>query len=168
MVHWLSFLARQKKRISRISVYWETAPDQGDRQITNAIRDLAYLLKHYGKNNAFLKVDGKPVILFYSRISSQLTMTAWPQVIQKVREQAGDFLLVADGYQDSYTYLFDGIHSYDLTGLPSDFGDNLRMDKLDGLRSWAAQYYRNGVNMARQRGHISCAMVMPGFNAKKA
>ena len=159
-------IGEAEKKDFKVSVYWET--DEGHDQINVAIEDLSYLLTHYGKSKAFLKVDGKPVIFFYGRISSQLPISAWPEVIQKTRQQAGDFLLVADGYQDGYAYLFDGIHSYDLTQLPSDLGNNLRVDTLGNLRSWAAQYYKNGVKMARQRGRISCLMVMPGFDARKA
>jgi glycoprotein endo-alpha-1,2-mannosidase len=161
-------MERAEKKHFKVSIYWEQAPGDGQGQIDRAIGELSYVLQNYGKNNAFLKVSGKPVIFVYGRAMFQVPVASWPAIIERVRAHAGDFALVADGHQNSYAYLLDGIHSYDLSGLPDELSSSLQADKLDQLRAWIADYYKNGVGIARQRGRISCVMVTPGGDARKA
>jgi glycoprotein endo-alpha-1,2-mannosidase len=161
-------LERAEKKDFKVSIYWEQAPGDGQGQIDRAIGELSYVLKHYGSSKVFLKVDGKPVIFAYGRVMFQVPVSSWPAVIEGVRVRAGDFVLVADGNQSSYSYFLDGIHSYDMSGLPDELSSSLTTDKLGQLGTWVAQYYENGVKVARQRGRISCVMVTPGGDARKA
>ena len=161
-------LARAEKKDFKISIYWEQAPGEGRGQIERAIGEISIVLKRYGTSKSFLKLDDKPVIFAYGRLIYQVPVGAWPEIIEGIRAKAGDFALLADGHQGSYVYLFDGIHSYDLAGLPTDLERNLQTDKLGKLREWAANYYATGVKMARQRGRISCLMVSPGCDSRKA
>jgi glycoprotein endo-alpha-1,2-mannosidase len=152
----------------KVSIYWERAPGDGQGQIDEAIDDLSYVLNKYGKSNAFLKVDGKPVIFAYNRVTLfEMPLSSWPVIIQGIRERAGDFVFIGDGQQSSGGYLFDGIHSYGVN-LPDDLGKHLTVDKFGELHAWLAKYYTNGVRIARERNHISCLMVSPGFDARKA
>ena len=100
----------------KVSVYWETAPDRGSAQIERAIQDLVYLLARYGTNQAFLKVNGRPVIFVYGRVMGQVPLESWPAIINGARAKAGDFLLIADGYDANYGRLFDGVHTYNIAG----------------------------------------------------
>ncbi|MGH7940575.1 MAG: hypothetical protein ACREFR_05840 [Limisphaerales bacterium] len=81
-----------------VTVYWETESGRGQSQIDNAVSDLDYIVSHYGSNSAFLKVDGKPVIFVYGRVMGQVPFAAWPKIISRAHAQAGDFLLICDGY----------------------------------------------------------------------
>jgi glycoprotein endo-alpha-1,2-mannosidase len=161
-------LTEAEKKDFQISIEWNIAPGEGQGQIGRAINTLSYALKHYGQRKAFLKVDGKPVIFPYNDVMAHVPVVSWQQIIEGVRARAGDFLIIADGYQNHYAYLFDGVHSYQLDGFPFEFEKNLTIDKLGDFSSWLANYYQKGVEIARQRSRISCVMVSPGFDARKA
>jgi Glycosyl hydrolase family 99 len=155
----------------KISIYWERAPGNGQGQIDEAINDLSYVLNKYGKSKAFLKVDGKPVIFAYNRVTLfQMPVTSWPAVIQGIRERAGDFVFIGDIGDDQQrpgAFLFDGLHSYGVN-LPDDLRQHLTADKLGALHAFVAKYDTNTVRIARQRNRICCLMVSPGFDARKA
>jgi hypothetical protein len=157
----------QKYKLNLTLSFCRTHTGQG--QIDRAIGEIAYVLKRYGQSSAFLKVDHKPVIFAYNRVNLfQVPVSSWPSIIEGVRQRAGDFVLIGDGQQSSSAYLFDGIHSYGLTGLPETFGKKLTTAKLDAFHSWAASYYSDGVKIARQHNKISCLVVKPGDDARKA
>ena len=164
-------LTEAEKRDFKISIEWNIAPGEGQQQINRAIDTLSYALKHYGQHKAFLKVDGRPVIFPYNDVMFKVPVTSWPKIIEGVRKRAGDFAVMADGFQDHYAYLFDGIHSYwfdFLPGLPFELQSILTASKLGEFRAWAAAYYERGVKIARQRNRISCLTVAPGNDQRKA
>ena len=157
-----------EKKDFKVSIYWERAPGDGQGQIDGAIDDISYVLKKYGQSKAFLKVDGKPVIFAYNRVTCfEMTVSYWPAVIRGIRQRAGDFVFIGGDQQSSGGYLFDGIHSYGM-GLPDDLSKHLTMDKLGELHARLADNYTNAVLIARERNRISCLMVSPGFDARKA
>jgi hypothetical protein len=160
-------LQRAQKKDFKVSCFWERAVGEGDDQIRQAVRDISYVLNRYGKSDAFLKVDGEPVIFVYGRVLEQVPVESWPAIIKGVRSQAGSFSIIADGYDERYAYLFDGIDSYTLDGFPSEFERELGT-KFGEYRKWLAWYNQRGVKIARAHGKIFCAMVGPGFDARKA
>jgi hypothetical protein len=160
-------LAEAGKKDFKISIEWNIAPGEGQGQIGRAINTLSYALKHYGQRKAFLKVDGKPVIFPYNDVMAHVPVVSWQQIIEGVRARAGDFLIIADGYQEHYGYLFDGIHSYQLDGFPFEYEKNLA-NNFGDFRPWVAAYFQRGMKIARQRSRIFCVMVGPGFDARKA
>ena len=161
-------IKRAEEKDFKIAVYWENQRDGGALMRQFAVDDLSSIVERYGKSKAFLKVDGKPVIFMYGRVVYQTPVALWPEIVQGVRARAGDFALIADGYQTSYAYLFDGLHTYDPAGLSPDIWNNLRPENLSRLRAWAASHYEKGVKTARQHGRIACVMVVPGCDARKA
>lgn len=161
-------LDEAEKKDFKIAIHWETTPGDGQGQIDRAINELTWALKKYGQRKAFLKVDGKPVIFPYNLVMQQVPVVSWQTIIEGVRARGSDLIVMADGYQGHYAYLFDGIHTYSLDGLPDELERNLTVEQLGDLRSWAAQYYQKGVKIARQRSRISCIMVMPGTDQRKA
>ena len=161
-------IKRAEQKDFKIAVYWENQRDGGTLMRQFAVDDLSSIIERYGKSKAFLKVDGKPVIFVYGRVIYQTPVELWQEIIQGVRARAGDFALIADGYQTSYAYLFDGLHTYDPAGLSPDIWNNLRPENLGYLRAWAASHYKKCVKMAREDGRIACVMVAPGCDARKA
>ena len=149
-----------RKKDFKVSVYWEKPVGKGNEKIDNAISDLVYLLAQYGTNTAFLKVDGKPVIFVYERVMTELPQTAWPTILSRTKAKAGDFLLIADRYEESYTRYFHGLHRYNISWA-------LKGKTPVELRAWAAKYYGDGVKLARKHGRISCVTVMPGYDDTK-
>jgi len=153
-------LERADKKDFKVSVYWETAPGKGSDQVGRAVNDLVYLLNRYGTNRAFLKVDGKPVIFVYGRVMGQIPLESWPAIITETRERAGDFLLIADGYEANYARLFDGVHTYNIAGAVAG-------KTATALRAFIAPEYSGDVHLARSRGRISCVTVIPGYDDTK-
>ncbi len=160
-------LESAEKKNFKISIYWEQAPGEGQDQIGRAAAELSYVLNHFGRSKAFLKADGRPVIFAYARVLEQVPVGCWPEIIRNTRQKGGDFALLADGFQASYAYLFDGLHTYD----PASFSPGayyLRTDNLDDVRAWASRYYADGAKLARHRSRITCAVVNPGYDARNA
>jgi hypothetical protein len=153
-------LARAGQKDFKTTIYWEDASASGREQIDRAVADLVYVLSRYGSNKAFLKVDGKPVIFVYGRVMGEVPLASWPTIIQGARNKAGDFLLIADGYQPAFARLFDGVHTYNNCGEVKD-------KSPDALRAWAAPNYSNAVSLARQHRRISCVTVIPGYDDSK-
>jgi len=144
----------------KVTIYWEAAPGKGREQIDHAINDLAYVLKKYGARKSFLKGEGKPVIFVYGRVMGDVPFASWPAIISGARSQTGDFLLIADGYNESFARMFDGVHTYNICG-------DVRGKSPDALRTWSAQHYSSSVNLARHAGRISCVTVIPGYDDTK-
>ena len=107
-------LDRAEYKDFKVTTYWETAPGKDRAQIDKAVSDLAYLVTRYGKSRALLKVDGKPVIFVYGRVMGEVPLASWPVIVTEARARVGDFLLIADGYSESYARRFDGVHTYNI------------------------------------------------------
>lgn len=153
-------LDQADKHDFKTTIYWETAPGKGREQIAHAVADLVYVVQKYGPRKSFLKVDGRPVIFVYGRVMEEVPFASWPAIISGARSQAGDFLLVADGYNESFARMFDGIHTYNICG-------QVQAKSPDALKSWSAQHYSEVVNLARKQNRISCVTVIPGYDDTK-
>jgi hypothetical protein len=106
-------------------------------------------------------VDGKPVVFVYGRVMNQVPLNAWSHIIRGVRERlAGDFLLIADGYDEAYGRMFDGVHTYNICGWVRD-------KTPDELRELTAKSFADAVSLARRHGKISCLTVIPGYDDTK-
>jgi glycoprotein endo-alpha-1,2-mannosidase len=144
-----------------VSVYWETAPGKGKEKIDKAVNDLLYVLNNYGSHPAFMKVDGKPVIFVYGRVMGEVSMNEWPQIITQTQAKYGkEFILVADGYQDGYARIFDGIHTYNICGW-------VQGKSPENLKKLSKESFNDAVKMARKQGKISCITIIPGYDDTK-
>ncbi len=153
-------LAEAQKQNFKVTIYWETAPGSGQDQIDHAVNDLVYVLGHYGTNPAFLRLAGKPVIFVYGRVMGQVPQDSWPAIISQVRAKAGDVVLIADGYQETYARLFDGLHTYNICG-------SVKGKDPAELRAWAARHYADAVSLVRKHGRVSCVTIIPGYDDTK-
>jgi hypothetical protein len=153
-------LVQADKHDFKTTIYWEIAPEEGREQIDHAINDLVYVLKNYGPRKSFLKVEGKPVIFVYGRVMEEVPLASWPAIINGARSQAGDFLLIADGYSESFARMFDGVHTYNICA-------QVQGKSPEALRTWSAQHYASAVNLARRQGRVSCVTVIPGYDDTK-
>ena len=151
-------LDRAAEKHFKCSVYWEKASGEGDARINQAASDLVYLLTRYGTNEAFLKVGSKPVIFLYGRVLDQIRPSAWPAIASRARAKAGEVLLIADGYKEEKARHFDGVHNYNISWAAAG------KPPLGDLRSWAARYDSDAVQLARKHGIISCVTVIPGYD----
>ena len=154
-------LERAKEKDFTISIYWETAPGEGQRQVDRAVRDLLYVLERYGSHPSFLNVDGKPVIFVYGRVMNEVAMQQWPAIIREVeRRYPRGCLLIADGYNQRNARLFDGIHTYNICG-------SVRGKEKSGLQQWSRESFQSAVRLAKDAGKISCITIIPGYDDTK-
>jgi hypothetical protein len=84
-------LQAAEKKDFKISVYWEHERDTKAQLIQFAVDDLSYILKHYGKSKAFLKVDGKPVIFVYENVEGQTPLASLVEIKKKSAQKSGVF-----------------------------------------------------------------------------
>ncbi len=156
-----TLLERAAAQDFKVTVYWETAPGKDAAQVAQAIDDLSYVLQRYAESEAFLKVDGKPVLFVYGRVMDQMPLGAWPAIFEGVRQRYGrDFALIADGYSEAYARLFDGVHTYNICGWVRD-------QSPDALRRASAASFSSAVQLARSQGKISCLTIIPGYDDTK-
>ena len=154
-------LDRAAEKDFKLTVYWEKAPGEGRAQVAHAVADLVYLLSSYGAHPAFLKLDGKAVIFVYGRVMNQVPLTSWPAIIAETQERYGeDFVLIADGYRESFARAFDGLHTYNICGWVRD-------KDPDELRELSAAQFSSAVELAKQRARISCITIIPGYDDTK-
>jgi glycoprotein endo-alpha-1,2-mannosidase len=154
-------LDRAEESSFEVTIYWETVPGEGRAKIARAVDDLLYILERYGSHPAFLKVDSKPVIFVYGRVMGQIDMSEWPEVITLTQECYGeDFLLIADGYQESYARLFDGIHTYNICGW-------VQGKTADELRDYSSKSFARAVEIAKSCARLSCITIIPGYDDTK-
>lgn len=153
-------LDQAEKHDFKTTICWETAPGKSREQIDRAISDLVYVLKNYGSRKPFVKVEGRPVIFVYSRVMDEVPLASWPAIISGARAKAGDFLLIADGYNESFARMFDGVHTYNNCA-------QVQGKSPEALRTWSAEHYSSAVKLARRQNRISCVTVIPGYDDTK-
>jgi len=154
-------LDRAERNGFEVTIYWETVPGKGKEKIDKAIADLMYVLEKYGSHPAFLKLDGKPVIFVYGRIMGQVAMDEWPEIITQAHERYGkDFILIADGYEEGYARIFDGIHTYNICGW-------VQGKSVEELKTLSKKSFTGAVELARKYDKISCITIIPGYDDTK-
>lgn len=154
-------LDRAKKKDFEVTVYWEAVPGKGQAKIDRAVNDLVYVLDQYGDHPAFLKLDGKPVIFVYGRIMGQVGLTEWPAIITEAKRRWGrDFLLIADGYRESYARIFDGLHVYNICGW-------VQKKTPEELTRFSQASFASAVATAKKHARIACITIIPGYDDTK-
>ncbi len=150
-------LAAAGKHGLAVSAYYEKiVGDDPAIRVHSAVADLDYLLKQYGSDKAWLRVDGKPVIFVYGRALGALPPSAWHDVIAQVRrDNPGGVVLIADSFKPEYVAEFDGASTYNITG------QTQRKTPAE-VAAWAHTAYPKMV--AAAQGKISTVTVIPGYD----
>lgn len=143
----------------KITIYYETCKPRGAPSIDGTSEELIDLLKRYGKDPAWLKVNGKPVVFVYGRAVNELKLDGWRQIIDQVNHTyRGGALFIGDQLSPQAAELFDGIHTYNPTGKTAGKSAN-------DIRTWAHDAYPQWVHMAGSK--IACVTVIPGYDDTK-
>jgi glycoprotein endo-alpha-1,2-mannosidase len=123
-----------------------------------AANDILYLLRRYGADPAWLKVEGKPVLFIYDRAAVGLGLPAWHGVLATVRAQVPGAVVLGPKYDPDWLRVFDGADEYNITGA-------IHALSPLGVAEWAVEHYRGQVAMAKAAGErIACATVIPGYD----
>ena len=140
-------------------IYYETVPRPQTPQ--SAADDIIKVLSKYGKHNAYLKVNAKPVVFVYGRALGQLGLEGWLKAVELVNEKyKGGVTAIGDKFSYGSARVFDGVHTYNTAG-------SLRGMRPDEARKWAAGTYQSWVQLADKAGKISAITVIPGYDDTK-
>ena len=127
-----------------ITIYYEEADTPSE-----IVSDLAYFLARHESNPALLRVDGRPAVLFYVRVTHRFSLAQWESVLGELESQGHAIFAIADGIRSDFLGVFDGIHTYNPVGLP--------------LEEVAAQYEAASL-LARAKDRLFGATVIPGYD----
>jgi len=140
-------------------IYYETVPRP--RTAEAAAEDIVKVLNKYGRDTAYLKVNGKPVVFVYGRALQELGLTNWLKAIGLINEKyEGGVAAIGDKFGYGSVRVFDGVHTYNTAGM-------LRGKSPADVRTWAGDTYRSWVELAESVGKISTITVIPGYDDTK-
>jgi glycoprotein endo-alpha-1,2-mannosidase len=143
-----------------VTVYFETCHPEQTPVRETALRDVLYLLSHYGNHPAWLKVNGKPVLFVYSRAIAEIGLDDWKWVISEVnRRSPGGVVVIGDQLTKEAAEAFDGIHTYNIT-------DKLAGKSVAEVDAWAAKAFPKWVQRAGSN-RVSCVTIIPGYDDSK-
>ena len=102
----------------KVSIYFETlaGPNGEPLNEANIHNWLAYVIKQYRDHPAFMKVDGKPLIVIWA--SAAVPLETWERVFASLRDEGLDAVYLAMGYSLSSLDVFDGLHDYSVFTYP--------------------------------------------------
>jgi len=144
-------LETAQKQGLAITVYFETVHQGG------ALKDVLYLLEHYGKHPAWLKVNGKPVLFVYGRAVGEIKTDGWLEVIAEAnRGYPGGAVFIGDQITKNAARVFDGIHTYNPTG-------SIAGKSAEEIRAWARATYPKWIETAGN-DRIACVTTIPGYD----
>ena len=105
-----------KDRNFKVAIYFETLTDSGPRNVDEISRWLAYAISTYRDHPAFMKVNGKPLIVVWA--SGSVPLASWKTIFANLRQQGLDAVYLAMGYNATNLDVFDGLHEYGVFTLP--------------------------------------------------
>ena len=103
----------------KVTIYFETleGPNGEPLEETDIHKWLAYVIKEYRDYPAFMKVDGKPLIVIFA--STAVPLETWSRVFASLRDVGLDAVFLATGYDLSSLDIFDGLHDYSVFFYPN-------------------------------------------------
>ncbi len=139
----------------KISIYFETLAGQnGEPLDETSIRTwLAYFIQRYRDHPAFMKVDGKPLIVIWA--SDTVPLETWARVFASLRDDGLDAVYLSMGYNLGSLEAFDGLHNYGVFNYP-----DLKQTDLSTAR--AVRYYSLLSDQPIRK--IWAATVQPGYD----
>jgi glycoprotein endo-alpha-1,2-mannosidase len=140
-----------------ISIYFEEVRPTNAPTPDGAIASVLYVLERYGRDPAWLKVNGRPVLFVYSRAVSQLTLEGWQTVVAQVNERyPGGAIFIGDGMSADSARIFDGIHTYNPTAFTA-------RRSIEEIREWARPAFTRWIEIAGT-DRIACVTLIAGYD----
>lgn len=135
----------------KLTIYYEAVSRVAVDEVEAAIKDIMYILNEYSDSPAFFKVDDKPVLFIYGRAMSQLG-EKWKDVVREIKRAKKDkVLFICDSLDSRWLDVFDGLHEYNPVGAV--------LAKTDMFKR-----YKTCRDICKNKGKISCATVLPGYD----
>jgi len=129
-----------------VCVYFETLAEEGPLPEEEIFEWLEYLISTYRAHPAYMKVEGKPLVVVW--VSGTVPLDSWQRIFTDLRAEGYDAVYLAMGYDSSSLEVFDGYHEYGIFGFP-DLGATMAgagrtarhyslLDPLHSHKIWAA------------------------------
>ncbi len=124
------------------------------------VSDTLYLYRTYGHHPAWLKLDNKPVIMYFDRLMQDIGLDGWQNaraLIEKQAPKAISYIATANTLKEikARKSSFDGLHIY------SQQFEGAETRLLPSL--WRTQYYNDWVR-AQKGARVTTATILPGFD----
>jgi hypothetical protein len=140
----------------RITLYYETPMvkrRQGeDSEATRILQDMKYVLDKHAHKDAWLKVDGRPVIVIY--VVDTLPLSVWQEAKDGLTGAGYDPFFLGDTFSLEALSVMDGLHTYNPVG---------RLVRGEDL----VATYRRVADGAHGAGKLFAPTVIPGFDDRK-
>jgi len=125
--------------------------------------DTLYLHETYARHPAWLRLDGKPVIMYFDRLMQDIAPEGWHRARNLIEKQAPGamrFIGTANTLEEIATRKssFDGLHIY------SQQFEGAEFRLFPAL--WRGRYYRQWVR-AQQGAKVTTATILPGFDDRR-
>ncbi len=140
---------RAVKQVCEAEEFPFTLYIERNESVEQAVRDLRYVWNTYAQSDAFLRLDGKPVLFVYGRVMGQLGLDGWKETFEKLRAEGIEYAAIADGFDAGYLDVFAGYHTYNPCTI-----------ELPDL----AKTYEQASIAAHTRGKLFVATVLPGYD----
>lgn len=139
----------------KVSIYFETLAGPNGAPLEEAsIRNwLAYFIQNYRDHPAFMRVDGKPVIMLWA--SATVPVETWERVIASLRDEGLEAVYLSMGYNVTDLDVFDGLHDYGIFTYPN-------LEALYRTTARAIHYYP--LLSDGPTSKIWAATVQPGYD----
>jgi len=139
----------------KVSIYFETlaGPNGAPLSEVSIQNWLGYVIRTYRDHPAFMKVDGKPVIVIW--VSGTVPLETWGRVFASLHDQGLDAVYLGMSYSLSNLDVFDGLHDYGIFTYP-----DLKQTYQSTAR--AVRYY--SLLSEQSTPKIWAATVQPGYD----
>ncbi len=147
-------LEEAEKENFKVCIYFETLGDGNEPQSESTIETwLEYVIDTYSAHPAYMKVNGKPLIVVWS--SGAVPLETWQAIFWRLRNKGVEAFYVGYGYDVENLTVFDAYHEYGIFTY-----DDLDQVYFDASRT--ARYYP----MVSATGqHVPwIATVQPGYD----
>ena len=152
-------LMRAAKRSVKICVLWKQLSAPSAPQ--SSLRDLTYLVQTFGKQPAYLRVEGKPVVFAFERVCRSASHAVWADALNAVNKRfPPGVLVVGDGSQQADMALWDGV--YNLGTAAAMTGQTPQQCALAQHESGEATLL-----LCKRLNRLSIVNVMPGYDDRK-
>jgi len=140
----------------RITLYYETPMVESrkgeDTEAQCILKDMKYILGKHAQKDAWLKVDGKPVIVIY--VVDTYPLAVWQEVKDGLKGEGFDPFFLGDTFNLEALSVMDGLHTYN------------PVRRLISGEDLAATYCSVAEGVHKE-GKLFAATVIPGFDDRK-
>jgi hypothetical protein len=137
----------------RVMIYFETLDNNLGRPQEQLYDWLEYFIQTYGDHPAYMRVDGKPVIVVWA--SDAVPLDTWRAVFADLGANGYEALFLGMGYRIENLEVFDGYHTYGVFTYPDLVRTNEQARRM-------ARYFP--LLMDDPQPKIFAASVQPGYD----